>query len=61
MEGLATAVLFGVGHDRLLRSSDRAELIVESMLVNLVVERQQKLDESRVAQMANAIGKVFGG
>lgn len=61
LEGLAAAVITGVGHDRLLRSTDRTEIVIEGMLVDLVADRQQRLEDDRIVKMANAIGKVLGG
>lgn len=57
---MAAAVISGVGHDRLLRCADRAELVVEGMLVEMVVERQQQLEDNRIQRMANEIAKRFG-
>jgi hypothetical protein len=59
MGGLAAAVISGVGHDRLLRSTDRTETIIEGMLVDLVSERREKLREQEIHMMANEIAKRF--
>lgn len=51
----------GVGHERLLRSSDRTERLVEAMLTDRVTERLEHLEDQRITKMANAIAQVLGG